>query len=192
MFTKDEIKRNLLGGLEIALFMPVARTRFGTNYDEALRSFFIPVILFPLTLLGVYLCPKPDLAGASVNMIALLYSLRMAATWALFLGSVYWITGHVGRREHFSQFVIAINWLQVPATVVFLPFLWMMLTGGHTWGELYPAIICVMVYTYAFTAFMAAWVLRIPWELAGFITMISFLINDYTGDILHMVGSNLG
>ena len=188
MFTKDEIKRNLLGALEVALFMPVARKRFGCTYDEAVRSFIIPILLFPVTLGLVYAYPAPSIEHNSVNTIALMYSLRMAASWFLFFGSVYWIVREIDRREHFYQFIIASNWLSVPATVVFLPVIWMLMSGSHTITDLYPFSICLMAYTYAFTAFMAAHVLRVPWELAGFIVFISMSINDTTLDMLRWFG----
>ncbi len=186
-----EIKRNLLGSLEVALFMPVARKRFGDSAQEALRSFIVPVILFPLTIMVFYFYPKPALSDNSVHVIALLYSLRMALIWAAFFGTVYWIVREVDRKRYFYQFVIASNWLTVPATVIFLPVAWMLMSGTHGWAELYPFMMCLMLYTYAFTAFMAAYVLRIPWELAGFIVFVSFCINDSTLDILYWVGDKL-
>jgi hypothetical protein len=188
MFTKDEIKRNLLGALEVALFMPVARKRFGNTYDEAVRSFIIPILLFPITLGLVYFHPAPAIEHASQNSIALMYSLRMAATWFLFFGSVFWIVNEIDRKEHFYQFIIASNWLSVPATVAFLPVIWTLFTGSHTLNELYPFMMCVMFYTYAFTAFMAAHVLRIPLELGGFVVFISMVINNSTLDMLHWFG----
>ena len=61
MFKKEEWKRNLLGSLEVALLMPVARTRFGNNAEGAIRSFFIPLLLLPMTLVTVYVFPPPGL-----------------------------------------------------------------------------------------------------------------------------------
>lgn len=187
----NEIKRNLLGSLEVALFMPVARTRFGDTRDEAIRSFIVPILLFPLTLMAVYMFPQAELAGNSGHTIALLYSLRMAAMWGIFFGAVYWITKEIDRKKHFYQFVIATNWLTVPSTIVFLPVAWMLLSGIHTWQELYPFMICLMLYTYAFTAFMAAYILRVPWELAGFVVILGMCVNDSTMDILNWFGDKL-
>lgn len=191
MFTKEEIKRNLLGGLEVALLMPVARKRFGKTYDEAVRSFVVPILMFPFAMALVYAHPNPNLADASTNTIALLYSLRTFLTWALFLGSVYWIVKQIDRKEHFWQFVIATNWLAVPATVIFLPVVWMLLSGSHTWTELFPFMLSLVGYAYFFTAFAAAYILRLPWELAGFIVIISFMINDWTWQLLSFVGEVL-
>ncbi len=188
---RHEIMRNLLGALEVALFMPVARKRFGDTQDEAIRSFIVPILLFPLTIAVVQAFPKEQMADHSANMISLMYSLRMAGIWAIFFGTVYWITKGIDRKKYFFQFVIATNWLTVPATTVFIPVAWMLFAGIHSWEELYPFMVCLMLYTYAFTGFMAAYVLRIPWELAGFIVFLGMCINDTTLDILYWVGDKL-
>lgn len=185
-----EARRSLLGVLEIALFMPVGRTRFGDTKNEALRSFAVPVLLFPLTLLAVYMAPQEG-PGGSAHTLALLYGLRMAVIWVAFFGTVYWIAREVDRRKYFYQFVIASNWLSVPATAVFVPVGWMLLTGTHGWQELYPFMVCLILYTYAFTGFMAAYVLRIPWELAGFIVFVGMCVNNTTLDLVHWVGDKL-
>lgn len=187
----SEAKRNLLGVLEVALFMPVARTRFGDTKEEAIRSFLVPVLLFPLTWFAANMVPHGGAAGGSSHIIALLYVLRMAAVWAVFFGTVYWIAREVDRRKYFYQFVIASNWLTVPATAVFIPVAWMLLAGTHTWQELYPFMVCLILYTYAFTGFMAAYVLRIPWELAGFIVFLGMSVNNGTLDLVTWVGEKL-
>ncbi len=191
MFPKGEIKRNLLGCLEIALLMRKGRDRFGNNYDEALRSFIVPILLSPLVLLVIMLYPAPDISDVSRSALALIYALRMFAVTTLFLGAVWWIVGELDRREHFLQFVTASNWLSVPATVAILPVLYLVFNGHYTWDELYP-FTCVLVgYSYLFTGFMAAYVLRIPMELAGFITFLSYAVNTHTLDIMNWIGRNL-
>lgn len=191
MFSKNEIKRNLLGCLEVFLLMPAARNRFGTSYDEAIRSFIIPILLFPLTLSLVFLLPESGLDGQSQNTIALLYSLRLAFFWVLYLGVVYWITRQVDRREHFWQFVIANNWLSVPASLILVPVLFMINSGAHSWEEMQALMAFLVLYTYGLTAFMATYVLRIPWELAGFIAMVGFIIDDSADQVFHAVSTIL-
>ncbi|MBU0799652.1 MAG: hypothetical protein KKA05_01485 [Alphaproteobacteria bacterium] len=191
MFSKEELKRNLLGCLEVALFMPIARQRFANSYDEAVRSFIIPILLFPLSLASVYLFPQEQIVGTSANTIALLYSLRIAASWALFLSAVYMIVREIDRRDLFYKFIVASNWITLPATLVFVPVGWMLMSGLYTWQELYPFMACLMLYSYAFTAFMVAYVLRVPWELAGFITFIGVMVNDNTMDAVHWLTDKL-
>lgn len=190
-FSRDEVRRNLLGTLEVALFMPESRTRFSPNADEAIRSFMIPTLLLPATLLLVYLSPRPELADSTANTIAFLYSLRMVMGWALFLGCTYWLAKSVNRKEYFCQFVAATNWLAIPATLIYLPVALMIASGAYTWTDLYPFTVCLTIYTYAFTAFMTAYILRVPWELAGFVAVISVMVNNYTSDLITFVGDKL-
>ncbi len=191
MFAKGEIRRNLLGCLEIALLMRRGRDRFGDSYDEAIRSFIIPILVSPVILLIIMLYPAPEISAVSRSTLALMYALRMFAVTAMFLGAVWWIVGEIDRREYFLKFVTASNWLSVPATVMILPSLYLTFGGYYTWNELYPFTCIAIAYSYFFTAFMAAYVLRIPLELAGFITFIGYMVNTQTLNIMHWIGENL-
>lgn len=191
-FSKAELKRNLLGGLEIALLMPVGAKRFGNTYDEAIRSFIIPILLFPLTLAALFYFPVAEVSGASKNTITLLFSLRLAFSWAIFFGLIYWLMRHVDHLDNFYRFVVATNWLSVPATVVFIPVAMMLLSGNFTWEQLYPFMMFLVFYTYAFTAFMAVHVLIIPWELAGFIAFVLMTVENSTMDIVKWIGGLFG
>lgn len=187
-----DISIKLLGCLEAALFMPETARRFGSSYDEMIRSFYIPVIAFPLTLLAVYLYPRPEIANHSDAIISMLYSLRFAFSLGIFLGFVYFIAAKIERTEHFYQFVTANNWLTIPSTIISIPIL-MLLTQGdtHAVQEAQVLSLILVFYTYAYTAFTAACILRIPLELAGFIAITGLLINNSTHDIIGWVGSVL-
>lgn len=191
LFPRGEIKRNLLGCLEIALLMRQGRNRFGSSYEEAIRSFIIPILVSPVVLMVIMLFPAPEVTEISRNTLALMYALRMAAVTVLFLGAVWWIVGEIDRREYFLKFVIASNWLSIPATMLILPCIWLVFAGTYTWNELYPFTCVLMGYSYLFTAFMASCVLRIPIELAGFITFISYAVNTHTLEIMNWIGLNL-
>ena len=180
MFSKAEIKRNLLGTLEVALLMPAGPKRFGNSYDEAARSFIIPILFFPLSLVALYLYPDAEIAAASKNTFSLLFSLRLFFSWLLFFGIIYWLMKRVDHLDHFYRFVTGTNWLAIPATVIFLPVAVMLLSGAFSWDELYPFMKFLMFYTYAFTAFLAIHALIIPWELAGFIAILAISVDDST------------
>lgn len=191
MFLKGEIKRSLLGCLEFSLLMRQGRNRFGSSYDEAVRSFIIPILLSPPILLVIMLYPAPELSELSRNTLALMFALRMAVINIAFLAAVWWIVGEINRREYFFQFVIANNWLSLPATLLIIPCIWLSLNGSFTWEELYPFTCVLMLYSYLFTAFMASSILRVPLELAGFITFISYIVNTHSLDIMHWLGGNV-
>lgn len=186
------VSLKLLGCLEAALFMPETARRFGSSYDEMIRSFYIPVIAFPLTLLAVYLYPRPEVATHSHVIVSMLYSLRFAFSLGIFLGFVYFIARKIERTEHFFQFVTANNWLTIPSAIISIPVLMLLTEGGDiAIREAYVLSLILVFYTYAYTAFAAACILRIPIELAGFIAMTGLIINNSTHDILRWVGSVL-
>ncbi len=192
MQTIKSVSVKLLGCLEAALFMPETARRFGSSYDEMIRSFYIPVIAFPLTLMAIYLYPRPEIASHSHVIVSMLYSLRFAFSLGIFLGFVYFIARKIERTEHFFQFVTANNWLTIPSAIVSIPIL-MLLTQGDAAAIREAQVLSVLLvfYTYAYTAFAAACILRIPLELAGFIAMIGVLINNSTHDIIGWVGTVL-
>lgn len=186
------IGTKLLGCLEAALFMPETSKRFGSSYDEMIRSFYIPVIIFPLTLLATYLYPKPEIADHSHVIISMIYSLRFAFSLGIFLGFVYFIAGKIERTEHFFQFVTANNWLAIPSAIISIPILVLLTQGdAHAIKEAQVLSLILVFYTYAYTAFAAACILRIPIELAGFIAITGLIINNSTHEIVGWVGSIL-
>ncbi len=189
MFLKGEIKRNLLGSLEIALLMPDGSKRFRGDYHEMLRSFFVPVVLFPFTLLIILFNPANQ--TMSSNILALIFSLRIWCSLGVFLGLIYFICRETDRMEHFFKFVSANNWLTVPATAMFLPVLLALTSGNFTWQELQPFMMCLVMYCYFFTAFMASYVLKIPMELGYFVGMIGMAIDNGSSNLLNWLTLNV-
>lgn len=187
MFKKNEIKRNLIGSYEISLFMPSAQKRFGNTADEALRSFVIPILLFPLTILALYASSQSASSVESAHILSLIYSLRLVASWGVFFGTVYFIAKHCDREKHFYRFVIASNWLTIPVTAVFAPVAWLVLSGAYHFQELYPFTLCIIGYSYLFTAFMSSHILKIPYELAAFIVIVGVSIDNSTTEIVEWV-----
>lgn len=172
----SEIRRSLLGCLEVALFMPMASRRFGKTRAEMVRSFFIPAIVLSLFVLmfGFH----PGMREGANAQSPLLYTLQGWASVGFFLWIISFFSREIGRGEHFHQFVTAYNWLFVPAAVVVLPALWMGAEGFRSSEEIQAFIIVMTFYTYAMVAFMAAAVLRIPLELGIFIGTLSMGVDQ--------------
>ena len=77
MFSAHELRQNLLGCLEIALFMRGGAQRFGDDARAMKKSFLIPVMALPVTLLTVLAAhPYGDLTNGTANILMLIYSLK--------------------------------------------------------------------------------------------------------------------
>lgn len=182
--TKQEIKRNLLGALDVALFMPGFERKFGDGSQEALRSFFVPILAFPVVLASLFLFTSPSVIEEAGSNLSLLYSLRYAVAVGFFLALVHMLSRKLDRHQYFNQFIIAHNWTAVPITIFLLPLLFMIAAGYYTAQELLPVFVCVAVYGLALTAYIAMRVFRIPFELGVFFAFLSLWIDKGTFDFM--------
>ncbi len=179
MINTHEIRQNLLACLETAIFMRGGEKRFSAGRDSMIKSFAIPIILLPLTLMVVFFAhPDGALSATSMQILALVYSLRLFVYLAAFLALVYGMAKTMDKLDAFYRFATANNWLCIPAAVVMVPLLCAYMTGAYEWSEVYPLMVFVTLYSYAYTAFMATYVLRIPLELACFIAIAGMAIHQ--------------
>ncbi len=191
MIDRHEIKRNLLGVFEICLFMPNAEKRFQNDYDEALRSFYIPIFLFPISLMIIFLEPRLSMIDGSDNTISFLYSMRYAFSIMMFLGIVYFFTSKLGRGEYFLKFITAYNWMSIIPACFALPFVMMLAFGNGDFADMIPYYNVLMIYTYACIAFATMLTLRIPIELGIFIVFISMFVDNGSFQIMEWVGQQI-
>jgi hypothetical protein len=179
MFNRGELRQNLTGCLEIALFMPRGAERFCASYKGMIKSFAIPLLLLPLTLLTVIAAhPDPALTSSSAKILVVIYSLRTFIYLAMFLGLVYCMARQMDREEHFYRFATANNWLAIPAAILSVPLILAFLNGAYEWNEVYPLLVFITLYSYAYSTFMITFVMRLPWELACFIAIAGMAIHQ--------------
>lgn len=185
------IRRNLLGTLETALFMKQGAERFSVSKAAMKRSFLIPFLILPLTI-STMIAAHPEgsaLSSTAINALAIMYGLRTVLYLACFMGFIYIMARSLDRVESFARMVTANNFLVLPAAVLMLPLSLAFMNGMYSWAEVYPLMVCITLYSYAYTAFMAAHVLRIPKELAIFVSVCSMAINQTALDAMKWLGT---
>ncbi len=188
MFKEEEIRKNLLGCLETALFMRGGSDRFCANRKSMLKSFLIPVVLLPLTLITVLSAhPAGALNATSMQILALIYALRLFVYLGVFLSVIYCMARTMDKLDAFYRFATANNWLTLPAAILITPLVVLFMNGHYEWAEIYPLMVFITLYSYAYTAFMAAHVLRIPMELACFVAITGMAIHQTSLDVLKWV-----
>jgi hypothetical protein len=191
MFSKSEIRQNLLGCLEIALFMRSGANRFVPSYEMMKKSFLLPFILLPVSLMIVFSAhPDGALDTTSMQILGLVYALRLFVYLGVFLGFVYLMARTMDKLEDFTRFVIANNWLTLPAAALMLPLTLAFMAGYYSFTEVYPLMVFITLYSYACTAFMATHILRIPGELACFVAIAGMAINQTALHTLKFVAAN--
>lgn len=192
MFKKNEICQNLIGCLETALFMRGGEKRFSASRKAMLKSFLIPVILLPLTLFTVLSAhPDENLSASSIQILTILYSLRLFVYLGAFFAFIYTMARTIDKLDDFHRFVTANNWLTIPAAALMVPLIIAFTSGAYEWAEVYPLMIIITLYSYAYTAFMAAHVMRIPMELACFIAIAGMAIHQTSLDVLKWAAASV-
>lgn len=192
LFTSHEIRQNLLGCLEIALFMPKGAQRFAADKQTMTRSFLIPLFFLPVSV-AIVLCAHPAaLDTGSMQVIGLIYALRLFVYLGAYLALVFTMTKFLNEtaEEHtqdFYRFATANNWLMIPAAALMAPLAISFLSGNHEWAEIYPLMVFIALYSYAYTAFMAARVLSIPMEMAVFVSIAGMAIHQTSLGLIKQV-----
>ncbi len=191
MFSKGELRQNLLGTLEIALFMRKGAERFSPTASMMKKSFILPIILLPLSLMVVLSAhPEGQLDTLSMQVLTAIYALRLFLYLGIFLGFVYLMASKLNRIEDFYRFAAANNWLTLPAAALMLPLTLLFMNGAYEFSEIYPLMVFITLYSYAYTAFMATHILRIPAELACFVAIAGMAINQSALEALKVVAAN--
>ncbi|MFP4313980.1 MAG: hypothetical protein ACLFR0_06610 [Alphaproteobacteria bacterium] len=185
------IKRNLLATLETALFMKQGAERFSVSKAAMKRSFLIPLLVLPLSV-ATMIAAHPEgseLSQSATYALAIMYGLRTVLYLTGFMGFIYIMAKSLNRVECFARMVTANNFLTLPAALLMLPLSLAFMNGVYSWEEVYPLMICITFYSYAYTAFMAAHVLRVPMELAVFVAVCSMAIHQSALDAVKWIGA---
>lgn len=184
------LRRNLLGALETALFMRSGPERFSQSEKGMKLSFLIPLIILPFSIVPMIAAhPESGLSAIAMYALAAVYGLRTVLYLAGFTAVMYILAKNMGRMDGFYRFVTANNFLVLPAAVLMLPLSFGFMSGLYSWAEVYPMMVCFTLFSYAYTAFMAMHVLRIPFELAVFVSVCSMAINQGALGLMKWVGA---
>lgn len=178
MFTKQEWKQNLVGCMEILLFMPAGVNRFQSSRRAAIKSFIIPVALLPI-LISVMVAMS---AGFSPAFLVPLHLVRIIVAVIFFFSVVYFLSKQFERQEHFYKFVNVVNWSNIPGVLLTLPILGALVMGYDMVAlESYAVFITIVGYIYS--AFILTHCFRFPWEMGGFIAIVGLAIDQNLLDV---------
>lgn len=184
MFSKAEWKNNLMGCLEVFLFMPNGVQRFSNSKRDAYKSFIIPVAFLPLTLMVIMALPDESVGPAS--LLLPLHVVRIILAVVLFLTAVYFLAKQCDREEHFYQFLNVSNWCNIAGLILVAPIVYGVFSGQDMAAfEAYAVFITIAGYIY--TAFILTHCFRLPWEMGGFIAIIGLAIDENLFTVTHML-----
>ena len=185
------LQNSIIGALELALFMKQGAQRFYGDINAMWRSFIIAFALMPLSFYMLYLSQpdRPEIAGIETSQMFTLFFVKGLVTMALNLGVIYIFARAYDRLDKFYLTITAANWSSIFPTLLFLPVMASYALGWYSWDDIYGISIVFAIYGYFIAGFMLTHCLRIPWEMAGFLTIVLLAINETGFDIIYWIAS---
>ncbi len=175
MFTKAEVKRNLLGCFEVVLFMRSGVERFVGTREAAIKSFIIPLILLPVTLLAMVALSQ----GYSASLLMSLHTVRIVLSILLFFTAVYFLSKQYDRGKYFYQFLTVANWMNIPGMILVLPIIYGIFVQGGDMEAMKSYAVFITMLSYVYSAFIITHCFRFPWEMGGFIAIVGLAIDQH-------------
>ncbi len=184
-------KNPLLGCFEIATFMREGPQRFFEGKKAMWRSFLIAALNIPLLLISmpyVY-AAKENLQTSTLSLITLLFLIKVIVVMIVGLVLIYYFCHLTKRKDNFVYYITVANWSALIGIVIFTPIIILLHFGIKSYEDLYPAIILLGIYSYAYSTFVLKHTLKLPWELAVFLMVCLMAINETAFDFIYALAS---
>lgn len=154
------------------------------NKTDGIKSLWIPVVLFPLGLIGAWLRPPAGLETVPrLNCVLTVAAQGIIGTVAG-IGILWMAAVMMDRRNRFWIPFQAFNWVGLPLAIICVPFLILALMGWYP-REIMDRVFTVFLY-YSFIVGACIYYrgLKISWELAGFFACLGILVGQLTQNAL--------
>lgn len=182
--------QKLRGSFDLALLFGRGIRAFEGNGEgtkqAALRSLWIPVLLYPFTMWLSYYYPpygmhEGEYAYTQIAMtVTGAYVLGIAATMAFGL-----VFAHVlGQRERFWTYFQASNWVSLPLSLLTVPVALMMVFDIMPREEMDRIVGIITLYSVIVAGCIAYRSFRVPWELAGALACLSLFVNQQAWNVM--------
>lgn len=182
-----EAKNLALGCFEIAIFMRAGIERFSASRADAVKSFIIPLCLFPLSIAGAYVLADHQ----SYNALFTLCMMRTIVTTGLFFGIVYLFCRQYERGADFFRAVSVMNWANVIGMTLALPIPLLVMGGFAGAHDMENYALFITLMGYAYIGFILTHALRIPWELGGALAMAALAIDQNAFDLFQAISRQI-
>ncbi|HCS22136.1 MAG TPA: hypothetical protein PLW48_11345 [Alphaproteobacteria bacterium] len=154
--------------------------------QAALRSLWIPVLLYPFSMWLSYYYPPYGMHNGEYShaQVALTvtgaYVLALGAAMAFGLGFAY----ALGQRARFWLFFQASNWVSLPLSLLTVPIALMMVYDIMPREEMDRIVGIVTIYSVVVAGCVAYRSFRVPWELAGALACLSLFVNQQAWNVM--------
>jgi len=172
-----EILKSLYGAYRLARFAPDGLNAFNFTPTGFFRSFTAAALVAPffLTLLVGRFAASQD-PPVFVRYL-LLETIAYVISWCAFPLVMKGLCRSLDRRHKYIQFIVAYNWSMVPQNVIYISIIVLGYIGVLSEGMTNGFALMVLIWSLAYTGFVARISLDVPPITAVGIVVIDFLLS---------------
>lgn len=175
----------LKGAFDLLLLFGQGIGAFSGKKKDALRSFVIPVALFPVTL---FLCrfypPKGMETGFSTGAIVGTVAAQWILSFVFSLALVTVLARSLGKLDKVWLFWEANNWTALAMFLVAFPFSAAAVFQWVAREQMDRVFVIMQVYGFIVVACIAYRAFKINWQLAGLVAVVTLFANEMAWEIL--------
>jgi hypothetical protein len=172
-----ETLKSLYGAYRLARFSSDGLVHFNVTPTGFLRSFSAAAIVAPffltLLLFRYSADPEPPVLGRYLALEAIAYVI----SWCAFPLIMDGLSRSLDRRANYIRFVTAYNWSMVPQNVIYIVVIILGYVGVLSEGTTNGLALMLLVWSLAYTGFVAKTALDVPPMTAGGIVVVDFLLS---------------
>jgi len=177
MASLAEILRSLFGAYRLARFDPAGLGFFDNTVGGFWRSFTAAFMIAPFLLLLLL----TRYASASDDVFLFRYlSLEVisyAISWVAFPLIMDGVSRSLDREKKFLPFMVAYNWSMIPQNMAYIIVVLLGFAGIFSEGTTNALIMIVLIWSFAYTGFIAQIALDVRPMTAGGIVVLDFLLS---------------
>jgi len=185
------ISQKLKGSFDLTLLFGRGIRAFedeGTR-EAALRSLWIPAVLYPFALLVAAYYPPYGMHEGEYSYTQI--ALTVTGAYLLGLGLTMgfgWVFAHaLGQRPRFWLYFQASNWVTIPLSLLTMPVALMMVFDVMPREEMDRIVAIVTCYSVLVAGCVAYRSFRVPWELAGALACLSLFVNQQAWNVMYFM-----
>ncbi len=179
-FLNKNLKNNILGLIETAVFLKRGPERFDKSPQGAILSFLITLLVFPFNLYILFLLHNdiPEITAIPYTQIVDRYISGTLNGTIFTLAMLFAFCKGQNKMHLFAQCVCGLNWLTIAPVAIFLFPLLLVSFGLHSMAEIQDFAFFLTIYELFIMGFFLKYVLKTNWFASGFLVMMISLVQN--------------
>jgi hypothetical protein len=179
-----EARKCLKGAFDLVFLFGRGINVFDPGVPAMMRSFWLPVLTYPLLPVYAVMYEPKGMEGFPAMQVVTTVTIHFVLSYVGFLSLAALLAKAMGVAARVPLFITASNWVGIAALAVTFPFMLAAVMGWIPREEMDRLFVIIGIYFYVVTGCVAFRALKVNWQLAGFIAIVSLLVSESVWDML--------